>query len=77
MTRASTEVVFWLLAENGIFDAIHEIPLNFVQLRNAEFREIALNFRQYCTEYGRDGSTKTYGIPCRQNTVDTLIMSCV
>jgi hypothetical protein len=37
---------------------------------SAEFRR---NFSQFRTEYGIDGSKKTDGIPCRRNSVDTLL----
>jgi hypothetical protein len=45
------------------------ISRNYPTRNSSEFRR---NFCQFRTEYGIDGSKKTDGIPCRQNSVDTL-----
>ncbi len=51
---------------NSAHGNYHGIPENFVQLWDTEFREIPWNFRQFRTEYGSYGRTKT-----RQNSVLT------
>ncbi len=41
-----------------VFMKNHGIARNFVNICGTEFQEIPWNFRQFRTEYGRDGSTK-------------------
>jgi hypothetical protein len=59
----------WKKSQNSV--KFRGISRNYKTRNSAEFRR---NFSQFRTEYGIDGSKKTDGIPCRRNSVDTLLL---